>query len=122
MSENWTDLENSIIVNDYFNMLTEELTNLKYNKTNHRNTIIPLLNERKKGSVEYKHQNISAVLAEMGLPFIDGYKPAYKFQLTLTQAVDKYLRKNPELETLFKQFSDIVPASKEVEFSKWSII
>ncbi|ANK06964.1 Hypothetical protein WLH_05703 (plasmid) [Escherichia coli O25b:H4] len=34
-----------------------------------------LLNGRSKSSVELKHQNISAVLDALGLPYINGYKP-----------------------------------------------
>ena len=33
------------------------------------------LDGRSKGSIEFKHQNVSAVLVDMGLPYIDGYKP-----------------------------------------------
>ena len=47
----------------------------------------PLLQGRSDPSIERKHQNISAVLLEMGLPFIDGYKPLRNYQRPLLPAV-----------------------------------
>ncbi|MHB8205959.1 protein NO VEIN domain-containing protein [Mucilaginibacter sp.] len=120
---NWTDTEVELIVADYFAMLVDELKGLKINKTDHRNAILPLLNNRGKGSVEYKHQNISAVLAEMGLPFIDGYKPAYNFQKSkLIRIVDMYIRAHMGMETLFQKFSDTSPEIiNPVNFSSWMV-
>ena len=46
---------------------------------------------------EFKHQNISAVLVNMGLPYIDGYKPARNYQkAVLPKAIEDYLIKNPD--------------------------
>src|SRR5262249_21758834 len=53
--------------------------------------LLPLLNGRTDGSVEYKRQNISAVLVRLGLPYINGYKPAVNLQGLLAQAVEAYL-------------------------------
>ena len=48
MNEDWTKLEVELIVQDYFNMLQYELEGKKYNKTFHRQGLIPLLsNDRK---------------------------------------------------------------------------
>src|SRR5207247_2008306 len=43
------------------------------------------------GSIEFKHQNISAVLVSLGLPYIEGYKPRGNFQGLLALAVEAYL-------------------------------
>jgi len=108
--EDWTDFEVELIVADYFQMLKKELKGITFNKTQHRKAIMPLLNGRSHGSVEFKHQNISAVLSEMGYPFIKGYKPRFNFQKTkLIRIVDGYIRLDLELEPLFKAFSDKVP-------------
>lgn len=119
----WSDIENEIIVADYFGMLVDELKGLKINKTDHRNAILPLLNNRGRGSVEYKHQNISAVLAEMGLPYIDGYKPAYNFQKSkLIRIVDRYIRTHMGMESLFEKFSDTTPELNiPIDFSSWVV-
>lgn len=37
--------------------------------------------------VEFKHQNISAVLVEDGLDYLDGYLPAFNYQAALRDAV-----------------------------------
>lgn len=42
---------------------------------------------RSPGSIERKHENISAVLQELGLPWIKGYKPLGNFQDNLAAAV-----------------------------------
>jgi hypothetical protein len=44
--------------------------------------------------VEFKYQNISAVLNELGLPWISGYKPKENYQNALFPAVDRYLSRN----------------------------
>ena len=117
--EDWTDTEVELIVTDYFQMLKKELCRIAYNKTQHRKSIIPLLNGRSDGSVEFKHQNISAVLSEMGYPFIKGYMPRFNFQRTkLIRFVDEYIRGDLELEPLFKAFSDRIPETQPlIDFS-----
>jgi len=54
-----------------------------------------LLNDRSEGWVEFKHQNISAVLKGLGEDWIPGYKPAFNFQMTLVDAVVRWLALNP---------------------------
>lgn len=80
MSENWSVLEIELILADYFSMLEKELTGAKLNKTEHRKRLLKLLPNRKAISLEFKHRNISAVLAENNYPYIKGYLPAYKYQ------------------------------------------
>ena len=69
----WSRAEVEATVTDYFAMLEAELREAAFNKTRHRNTLLRLLNKRPPGAVERKHQNISAILIELGLPYIDGY-------------------------------------------------
>jgi hypothetical protein len=93
----WSRQEVDLIVADYFEMLRAELLGEPYSKAEHNRQIRPLLNGRSKSSVEFKHQNISAVLVQMGLPYIEGYKPAVNFQKALLpQAVQDYLVRHPE--------------------------
>ncbi len=91
----WTDNENDLIVADYFAMLADDLAGRPYNKTEHRLALLPLLKGRSAGSVEFKHQNISAVLKGFGESWIPGYKPAFNFQMTLADAVARWLAHNP---------------------------
>ena len=111
MANNWSESEVEAVVQDYFSMLRLELRGEKYNKTSHRRALMEQLNGRSDGSVELKHQNISAVLIEFGVPFIDGYKPRYNYQRKVLPAVvSDYLVKNPQLLSLFQTDAEIVPA------------
>ena len=91
----WSDQENDLIVADYFAMLADDVYGRSYNKAEHRRGLLPLLNDRSEGSVEFKHQNISAVLKGLGEDWIPGYKPAFNFQMTLVGAVARWLALNP---------------------------
>ncbi len=94
-SEPWTDEENDLIVADYFAMLADDLGGRPYNKTEHRLALLARLNGRSEGSVEYKHQNISAVLKGLGEDWIPGYKSAFNFQMSLVDAVARWLARHP---------------------------
>jgi hypothetical protein len=112
MNEDWTNKEVALIVQDYFKMFQLELEQQKYNKSEHRQTLLPFLNNRSNGSVEFKHQNISAVLANMGQPFIKGYKPRSNYQLILEEQVASFLREHRiTLEKKFERFADTVIAT-----------
>jgi len=94
-SEPWTDEENDLIVADYFAMLADDVFGRPYSKAEHRRALLPLLNGRSEGSIEFKHQNISAVLKGLGEDWIPGYKPAFNFQMSLVDAVVRWLAINP---------------------------
>ena len=106
MSDAWSENEVDLIVADYFNMLSAELNNENYSKAVHRRNIIPFLNSRSEGSIEFKHQNISAVLANLGQPFIKGYLPRFNYQRILEDKVLAYLIGNINIEEQFKHFSE----------------
>ncbi len=94
-SEAWTDEENDLIVADYFAMLVNDVSGVPYTKADHRRRLVPRLRNRSEGSVEFKHQNISAVLKGLGEDWIMGYKPAFNFQLSLVDAVVRWLDFHP---------------------------
>lgn len=91
MATDWTRAEVEATVADYFAMLEAELKRIPYDKTEHRRNLLPLLNDRSEGSVEFKHQNISAVLIQLGFPYIPGYKPRSNFQRLLYDVVSDRL-------------------------------
>lgn len=116
MANHWSQSEVELAVADYFRMLRLELSAHKYNKSQHRRALMEDLNNRSDGSVELKHQNISAVLIEMGIPYIDGYKPRFNYQRTiLPSAVTAYLKSNPDMHGLFAADSDAEPMVPSVE-------
>ncbi len=88
----WSDREIDIIVEDYFEMLDKELKGINFRKTDH-NRKVQSFTGRTKGSVEYKYQNISAVLDILGCPRIKGYLPAKNIQKALLPGVERYLDK-----------------------------
>lgn len=87
----WSSQEVELIVADYFSMLFKELSGEPYKKSQHRKNILPLLNGRSEGSIEFKHQNISAVLINLGQLYIKGYRPRYNYQMLLEDYVLDYL-------------------------------
>lgn len=103
---NWTKEEVILIVKDYFDMFRMELDNIPYNKTSHRRKLAPLLNNRD-NSIEFKHRNISGVLANLGMPYIKGYKPLFRYQQLLEDEIIFYLENNKTFfEKEFQKFSD----------------
>lgn len=95
MADVWSDIEIELVVADYFAMLSDELSGRSYSKAE-RNRALQELIPRSRGSIEFKHQNISAVLLGLGQPWIDGYKPAANFQNRLVDGVVRWLDAHPD--------------------------
>src|ERR1035438_2719328 len=91
---NWQDDELDAIVADYFAMLSSDLSGRPYVKSRHSAALMAQIG-RTHRSVEFKHQNISAVLDELGMPWIPGYKPKLNFQNAIFDAIDRFLTSNP---------------------------
>lgn len=98
----WTRDEVELIVADYFAMLEAELKGEAYSKAEH-NRRLQQATGRGRGSIEFKHQNISAVLVNFRQPFIAGYLPRQNYQHLLEQAVLEWLAGNPRF---FAQLAD----------------
>ena len=82
-----------MIVADYFAMLSADFAGLSYNKAAHNRDLQAQI-DRNRSSIEFKHQNISAVLKALGEDWIPGYKPAQNYQDTLEEAVVRWLELN----------------------------
>lgn len=119
----WTPFEVDLIIEDYFAMFQKELKGLAYNKTLHRRNLLPKLEGRNEAAIEFKHQNISAVLVEMGYPYIAGYKPRVKRQQLLADKISDYLDKNRLFESEFDRFANqnIDTSITRVEFNEWLV-
>lgn len=94
--DNWSDTENDLTVAAYFGMLRKEILADPFIKSEVRRSLRPLLDQRSDGAIEFKFQNISAVLLALGQPWIDGYKPASRFQQSLIDAVLRWLSASPD--------------------------
>lgn len=97
IGEDWSAEEVEATVASYFEMLRLEARQEGYKKTGFNAALRQSLRGRSKASVEMKHQNISAVLHGLGLPFIPGYKPRSNAQLLLRKAVQTFVLGNAEL-------------------------
>jgi hypothetical protein len=87
VSNDWSEVEVLATVEDYFAMLSHELRGEPYNKREHNRRLQLRLTGRSAGAIEFKHQNISAILIKFGFPYIDGYKPRVNYQDRLRDAV-----------------------------------
>lgn len=92
----WSRAEVESIVPAYFEMLKLELSGKSFVKKSFINDQMKF-SGRSRGSVEFKFQNISAVLSNLNLPFVYGYKPSKNYQSLLGVVVGEYVKENFEL-------------------------
>ena len=97
-SGTWTDEENDLIVADYFAMLADDLAGRPYTKADHNRRLRTRLH-RSRPSIEFKHRNISAVMQGLGETWLTGYLPAFNVQMSLADAVARWLHRHPEFQT-----------------------
>ena len=86
----WTQSEIDLVVADYFDMLALEFAGQPFVKSE-RARSLQALTGRSKGSIEFKRQNISAVLDRLGIPWLRGYLPKANFQGALLDAIESSL-------------------------------
>lgn len=93
ISVDWSRQEVDATVRFYFEMLGHQNRGEPYNKADYNKRLRALLNNRSRGAVEQKHQNISAVLDKLKKPFITGYKPKGNIQRLLSEVVVEHLQR-----------------------------
>lgn len=117
----WTREEVEAVVDDYRHMLIQQFYGQVVNKAEHNRRLRERLQGRSKGSVEFKHANISAVLDEMGFPtFLKGYLPRGNFQALLQEVLEERLFDDAEFSRAASHVADqpaIAPAG--IDFSNW---
>lgn len=73
----WTDTELKECIKAYFKMMHYEKNGTPYVKSEiNKELRYDSLKNRTKASIEYRMQNISSVLQEHKLDYLNGYKPA----------------------------------------------
>jgi Domain of unknown function (DUF3883) len=92
----WSEDEVRFTVADYFQMLGLEAEHQPYVKAERNRALRDHLRSRSKASVELKHQNISAVLNAIDMPYIPGYKPRGNAQRLLREEVQRYIGEHPD--------------------------
>lgn len=115
MADDWSRLEVEATVADYLAMLGAELAGVPYSKAAHRRDLIKILDGRSEPSIEFKHANISAVLLDLGFPYISGYKPRSNYQQLLYDVVADRLVANPELLNVAAADADLPIVVPEVD-------
>jgi len=98
--QHWTREEVAACVRSYLDMLRDELSGIPFVKRDVVRLLEAALPSRTKGAIEFKFGNVSAVLIEMGQPYVEGYKPYGNYQRLLVQEVALQLTARAELATL----------------------
>lgn len=98
-SADWSREEVEAIVGDYFTMFALDLARMPYSKAEHRRALVQKLHARSEQSIEFKHQNISAVLLDLKFHYLPGYKPRFNYQRLLAEVVADRL---PEQRSLLE--------------------
>lgn len=108
----WQDDELEAILIAYFEMLRAVLEGRTLRKSEPGAALRAKIGWTD-GSIAFIHQNISAVLDELGMPWIVGYLPRWNDPNAFPGAIDRYLPRCPELLTF-------VPASRR-EGRAWDL-
>jgi hypothetical protein len=109
----WQSDELDLIVADYFAMLDADLAARPYIKSRHSSALMAKIG-RTHRSVEFKHQNISAVMDELGMPWIPGYKPKRNYQNAIFDAIDRYLTRDANILEIVPSASPVPSSPSEV--------
>jgi hypothetical protein len=112
-SKDWSEHELRLIIADYFDMLEAELMGKQYKKSEHRKALMQQLSGRSEGSIEFKYQNVSGVLVELGLPYIGGYKPRSHYQSMMVVQVDDFLDEQPNFLEKLAQAPIVNPTNSK---------
>lgn len=106
----WSREEVDAIISDYFHMLRLSLLGQKVNKSAHRRVLQGKLYGRSEKAIDMKHQNISAVLIELGAMPLVGYRGLPNYQNLLMEVVSERLEQDHALD---KAALDAVSRSAE---------
>lgn len=108
VAQGWAESEVERTLDVYFSMLRRELRDESFPKVDYYR---PLSREigRSEAAVQYKFSNVSAVLAELGATFVDGYKPLSNVQDLLRQRASERFDNDPELRQLLMRSASREP-------------
>ncbi|WP_081610287.1 DUF3883 domain-containing protein [Corynebacterium doosanense] len=95
MSNDWTAYENQILAREYIAALKMALQGNRLAPKDYLRGLGAQLEGRSRGSIEFKSQNISSVMQQLGYPYLIGYKPLPHIQKALVPAVERELLLNP---------------------------
>ena len=118
--EDWKAHEVELIVADYLAMLLSELAGQPFNKAARRRNLQRHLPSRSEASIEFKHANISAVMLELGFPYIRGYQPRRNFQRgLLVDEVQRQVARHRQLDEVTLSAAERpAVAADEIDFAR----
>lgn len=99
-------------------MLEAELRGESYNKAEHNRVLRALLNGRSQQAIEFKHANISAVMIELGHPYIRGYQPRGNYQARLRTEI---VARVADRASLAEAAEAVVTASVDAPDLNWRL-
>jgi hypothetical protein len=102
MAQDWSREEVEATVARYLDMLEMELSGRPFVKAEINRALQPLLNQRSPGAIEFKFGNISAVMVDLGKPYVEGYKPYLNYQALLVEVTATQLEARPGLLALIE--------------------
>ena len=85
-------------------MLSAELAGTRVIKSSQIRDLALILPSRTTGSIERKMQNISAILDELQVEWIDGYKPLSHYQRSLRPAVEAALSRDRRVSETLEEY------------------
>ena len=94
----WTDGEVAMTVASYFRMLRMQELGQNFVKAEVIRQLEQQIPARSYSSIEYKFRNISAVLNELGVQAVSGYRPLPNIQRILTEVVSDALARDHVLD------------------------
>ncbi|WP_161941212.1 DUF3883 domain-containing protein [Pseudovibrio axinellae] len=99
---------------DYFEMLRLDLRGQAFNKAARRRALTLSISRSDK-AIEFKQQNVSAVLEGLQHPWVTGLRPAKNYQGSLAEAVQRFLNHQNEIsfEDISQSFIEIDEVSAE---------
>lgn len=110
--EDWLQWEIDLVVAAYFGVLDAQVRGERVVKADVRRALQQVLPARNSGSVEWKLRNVSAILEEDRLLFVDGYTPAPHVQNALRVAVRDWTARNPAVSDELELYGNELPPTE----------
>ena len=89
----WNLLELEVLVSGYFEALSKELSGIKLDMEKYLDALVRKLKGRKPDTIKSKSSNISAILVQLGQPYVQSFVPDYRNLESLKNVVLAYLGK-----------------------------
>jgi hypothetical protein len=118
----WSDNEVAVAVDVYFAMLRRQLDRESFVKREALAVGLSRLPGRTRGALEYKLENISAVLNRLELSWLGGYVPAQNYQRRVEDAVLAVLVADPALVLRLQEADSSVPARPVESFATEDVL